>query len=577
MNIFRKYRAYIIFALEGLAEEGFLPKDSDFSAVTAEAPREASHGDIATNAAMVVAKKAGKNHREIAQKLSDRLENIEGVVSIDIAGPGFINLKLENKIWQDIVADVLSDGTSYGNSDIGGGKKINIEYVSANPTGPMHIGHARGAVVGDVLSSILLKAGYDVTKEYYINDAGAQVDKLAKSAYLRYREALGEKIEIPEGLYPGEYLKIVGEAFAKQHEKDFLDVAEEKYLPVMKDFVLKAMLAVIKHDLLELGVEHNVFVSESALISSGVVEDCIKKLEAKGLIYKGILEPPKGKKPEDWEEREQTLFKATQFGDDVDRPLKKSDGSNTYFASDIAYHDDKIKRGYNHMVLVLGADHAGYVKRMKAAVAALSDGKAKIEMLISQLVNFMEDGQPIKMSKRAGTFTTVRDVIDAVGKDVIRFIMLTKKTDTTLDFDLKKVTEQSKDNPVFYVQYAHARSYSIFRNAAEAGFKLEGAKPDFTKLKDENELALIKKIAEWPRIIESAAVAFEPHRIAFYLQELAANFHGLWNMGKDTEGLRFIIENDRELTLARLALVKAVATTVASGLNVMGVEPVMEM
>ena len=584
MNIFGQYREKIILYLNEMRAEGFIPAEISFDAVTAEPPRESSHGDISTNAAMVIAKPAGKKPREIAEELVKRLQKTEGVEKVEIAGPGFINLRLAKEIWQGMIKELLNADSSYGNSEIGGGRRVNVEYVSANPTGPMHIGHSRGAVVGDVIASLLIKAGYDVTREYYINDSGSQVENLAKSAYLRYLEALGEDIgEIPDGLYPGEYLKIVGETFAQLNERDYVDVPEKIWLPVIREFTLANMLTLIKRDLLELGVQHDVFISEAALVSEGEVEKCIKILEEKGLVYRGILEPPKGKTPEDWEPREQLLFRSTQFGDDVDRPLKKSDGTNTYFASDIAYHYNKLSRGFKKMVLELGADHGGYVKRIKAAVKALSDGEAEIDVVLHQLVNFLEDGEQVKMSKRAGTFTTVRDVIEAVGKDVLRFVMLTRKSDVVLDFDLKKVTEQSRDNPVFYVQYAHARAYSVFRNASEdmPGILKDGTGAvtleQLSLLKDESELALIKTIAQWPRVVESAAITVEPHRIAFYLQELAAAFHALWNLGKEDESLRFIIEKDKNLTTARLALVKACAVTIASGLRVIGVEPVMEM
>ncbi len=570
--------------LRELVEAGELPEDLPLDAVTAEPPRDKAHGDIATNAAMVVAKKAGKPPREIAQIIVDKLKPNKTITNIEIAGPGFINITLDNSIWYKLLKSVLELGNSYGNSDMGGGQKVNVEYVSANPTGPMHIGHARGAVVGDAVSLLLLKAGYDVTKEFYINDAGSQVDTLGRSAYLRYREALGEDIgEIPEGLYPGEYLKTVGESFARLHERDFLHADEEIWLPVIREFALESMLTLIKHDLLELGVQHDVFISEKSLVDEGAVDAGIKALEDKGLVYKGVLEPPKGKVPDDWEEREQLLFRSSDFGDDIDRPLKKSDDSNTYFASDIAYHKNKIDRGFNKMVLSLGADHSGYIKRIKAAVSALGNGQAEIDVVIHQLVNFLEDGEPVKMSKRAGVFTTVRDVVDAVGKDIVRFIMLTKKSDTVLDFDLKKVTEQSRDNPVFYVQYAHARAHSVFRKLREQMPELEGwdyqdiDNAELALLQNEQEIALIKAIAEWPRIIEAAAKFMEPHRIAFYLQDLSAIFHTLWNAGKGDVALRFIMEDNQALTKARIALVRACAITIASGLHVIGVEPVVAM
>ena len=578
MNIFEQTRKDIIGALKEV-----LPDAQNIDAVTAEPPRDAGHGDIATNAAMVVAKSAGKNPRELAAALKEKIEKFDYVEKVDIAGPGFINLTITPARWRLVLKDVLEHGTGFGNCNIGAGEPINVEYVSANPTGPMHIGHARGAVYGDALARLLQKAGYNVTKEYYINDAGNQVNNLARSAYLRYREALGEKIgEIPEGLYPGEYLKAVGEALAKAEGNRFLNQPESEWLDYVRTFVLENIMILIRSDLLELGIEHDIFSSERKLIDENKVEDAIKLLDKMGLIYQGTLEPPKGQAPEDWEPREQTLFKATQFGDDVDRPLKKSDGTNTYFSSDIAYHFDKIKRGFNKMVIVLGADHGGYQKRLKAAVKALSNNNASIEIKLYQLVNFFDDGKPVKMSKRAGTFLTVKDVVEAVGKDVVRFMMLTRKNDVVFDFDFKKVTEQSKDNPVFYVQYAHARSHSVLRTALKEIPELKETDIVFSqaavdKLTRPEEIELVKIIAQWPRMVESAAKYYEPHRIVFYLQELAAAFHAFWNKGKEDDSLRFIINDDIMLTRARLALVKALATTVASGLQVIGVEPIREM
>ncbi len=578
MNIYKHYQTHILAALDRLIIEDALPQDikelADFSSVTAEPPRDPSHGDIATNAAMVVAKKAGMNPHQLAELLQPVLQNIEGIDSVEIAGPGFINLRLNISVLHSVITHVLENGIGYGNSEMGNGQAVNIEYVSANPTGPMHIGHARGAVVGDATARLLIKAGYNITKEFYINDAGAQVDMLARSAYLRYCEALGKDIgEIPEGLYPGEYLKVVGESFAQIHGHEYVDQEEKAWLPILKEFALEAMLELIKLDLADLGVVHDVFTSEKSLQDKGAVARGIELLKEKGLIYQGVLEPPKGQKPDDWEEREQTLFRSTDYGDDVDRPLIKSDGSYTYFASDIAYHADKISRGFNKMVIALGADHGGYVKRLQAAVSALSDRKAHIDVLIYQLVNLSEDGQPVKMSKRAGMYVTVRDVVDVVGKDVLRFIMLTRKSDATLDFDLQKVREQSKDNPVFYVQYAHARIHSVLRNSDVT----LSDNPNLSLLTNPHELALMNMIAQWPRIVEAAAKHVEAHRIAFYLQELAASFHSLWNAGKDDGSLRFIIEDEPELTQARLALIKSCAITIASALQVMGVEPVREM
>jgi len=584
MHLFARVRDDILTVINQLIDDGFLPEGLQLMAITAEPPRDSTHGDVATNVAMVVAKPSGKNPREVAQAVVDRLQQYDYIASADIAGPGFINLRLADSMWSQLILQVLELEGSYGNSELGEGRDVNLEYVSANPTGPLHIGHARGAVVGDVLGMILLKAGYNVTKEYYINDAGSQVDTLAQSAYLRYLEALGRDIgEIPAGLYPGEYLKPVGQGLAEQYGDEYVDVAEDVWLPIIRSFALDSMLMVIRDDLAQMGIVHDVFTSEKSLVDGGAVENSIARLEEKGMVYQGVLEPPKGKVLDDWEPREQTLFRTEKFGDDVDRPLKKSDGSSTYFASDIAYHQNKLDRGFNEMVLILGADHGGYVKRMKAAVSAMSNGDAVIDILLYQLVNFMENGVPMKMSKRAGTFTTVRDVVDMVGKDVVRFIMLTRKSDAVLDFDIEKVKEQSRDNPVFYVQYAHARICSVLRNAAS---ELPDAIPSewnnvdasiLEKLSAAPERDMVMRIAQWPRVVEAAATAREPHRVAFYLQELAASFHTLWNAGKDDPSLRFLFENDKDLTTARLAMIKACALTLASGLQVMGVTPVQEM
>ncbi|MCD6035560.1 MAG: arginine--tRNA ligase [Rickettsiales bacterium] len=583
MNIFYTIREVILETLENLVTEGALPGGLDTTAITAEPPRDASHGDIATNAAMVLAKPASKNPREIAELIAKKLKFHDAIEHVEIAGPGFINLRLKPSVWQSIMPVILEEKIGFGNSEIGAGKKVNVEFVSANPTGPMHIGHSRGAVFGDALARLMMKAGYDVTREYYINDAGAQVDTLAKSAYLRYREALGHNIgAIPEGYYPGEYLIPVGKALADTYGNTFLSQEESEWLPVIRRFAIDAMMAMIREDLLAMGVEHDIYSSEKALHERGAVDAALEYLEAKGLVYRGILEPPKGKTPEDWEPREQTLFRSSDFGDDVDRPLKKSDGSWTYFASDIAYHLDKYQRGFNHMILELGADHGGYLKRMKAAVKALSGGEATLEIKFHQLVNFLEGGVPAKMSKRAGTFVTVRDVMDKVGRDILRFIMLTRKNDVVLDFDFQKVQEQSRDNPVFYVQYAHARARSVLRHAVEdapeAVQKLESLSTvALQKINDEDELQLLRLLASWPRTVELSAQHLEPHRITFYLQEVAASFHGLWNKGREHATLRFIIADDNELTAARLALVKAVSLVIASGLNVLGVNPVEEM
>jgi arginyl-tRNA synthetase len=487
-------------------------------------------------------------------------------------------LRIADRFWQARIGDILAAGADYGTSDVGGGRAVNVEYVSANPTGPLHLAHARGAVVGDALASLLAKVGYKVTREYYINDAGAQVDVLARSAHLRYREALGETIaQIPEGLYPGEYLKEVGQALAARDGDKWLGRPEADWLAPVRQFTIERMMEGIRADLALLGVDQEVFSSERALVDSGGVDRALTTLDERGLLYVGVLEPPKGKAPEDWEPRPQTLFRATSFGDDVDRPLKKSDGSWTYFAADIAYHYDKFRRGTPTMIDIWGADHAGYIKRMQAAVTAITGGEGALDVKICQLVRLLREGQPVKMSKRAGTFVTLREVVEEVGKGVVRFIMLTRKNDAPLDFDLAKVTEQSRDNPVFYVQYAHARARSVLRNAAAEMPGIDSVAPDLHRLTDSGELALIKLMAGWPRILESAAEAHEPHRIAFYLYDVAAAFHALWNRGKEEAGLRFLVAEDQALTAARLAMVRAMALTIASGLGIFGVEPVEEM
>ncbi|HEV7372613.1 arginine--tRNA ligase [Arenibaculum sp.] len=583
MNLFNAFAQDLSAILGDLAESGALPRGLDAAKVTVEPPREAAHGDLSTNAALVLAKQAGRKPRDIAELLAARLKEHPHVASVEIAGPGFVNLRLTDAYWRARVGDILAAGTAYGASTVGAGRGVNVEYVSANPTGPLHAAHARGAVVGDVLANLLEKAGYAVTREYYINDAGAQVQTLARSAHLRYREALGEDVgEIPPGMYPGEYLKDVGEALARRDGRKWVGVPEEEWFPAVRDFAIDEIMAGIRGDLKALGVGEQVFSSERALVASGAVEAALDALERQGLVYVGVLEPPKGKKPEEWEPRPQTLFRSSEFGDDVDRPLKKSDGSWTYFANDIAYHYDKFRRGTPLLVDVLGADHGGYVKRMVAATQAVTAREGALDVLLCQLVHLMDKGQPVKMSKRAGTFVTLRDVVDAVGRDVIRFIMLTRRSDQTLEFDYAKVTEQSKDNPVFYVQYAHARCCSVLRNAAEAdpaadltGPGLAGAPLD--RLAEPDELALVRAMANWPRVVEGAAEAHEPHRIAFYLQDLAAAFHALWNRGRDDASMRFLVEGEPELTRARLALVKAVALVIASGLEVMGVKPLEEL
>lgn len=583
MNVFSLLKSDIENQILALEKDGVLPAGSDTARITVEPPRDAAHGDAATNAAMLLSKAAGMKPRDLAEKLAEKLGTLDHIEQVEIAGPGFINLRMADDFWLSQITEVLENGKTYGNSNLGANTKMNVEYVSANPTGPMHVGHCRGAVVGDVLANLLAKAGYDVTKEYYINDAGAQVDVLARSLHLRYREVLGETIdEIPAGLYPGDYLVAPGKKLAARDGDKWVNAPEEDWLEEFRGFAIVEMMALIKEDLRLLGVDHDVFTSEAGLVAAGKVQAAFEHLEKKGDIYVGVLEPPKGKTPDDWEPRPQTLFRATEFGDDVDRPLKKSDGSWTYFASDIAYHFDKYERGFNHMIDIFGADHGGYVKRMKAATKAITGGEGDLDVKLCQLVSLFDNGEPVKMSKRAGTFVTLRDVVERVGKDVVRFIMLTRKNDATLDFDFAKVTEQSKDNPVFYVQYAHARVNSVFRQAREAfpnqdfsDAALVGA--DLSALASEDEKMLVRRMAEWPRIVEQAAVAHEPHRIAFFLSEIAAEFHALWNKGRDNTALRFIVADDLAVTQARLAMIRAAALVIASGLDVLGVAPVEEM
>jgi arginyl-tRNA synthetase len=579
MNPYRHFIGVIEAALGAMQAAGELPPGLDFAAITAEPPRDPAHGDIATNAAMVLAKAAKKKPREIADALLPRLKADADVVDGAIAGPGFINLKLSDSFWLARLGECLKEDLAYGDSTMGAGEKVNVEYVSANPTGPLHVAHARGAVVGDALANLLAKAGYAVTKEYYINDAGAQVDALGRSTYLRYKEALGEQIgTIPEGLYPGEYLKDVGAAIAKRDGARWIGKPEADWLPEMRSFAVAFLMEEIRADLDTLGVHMDVYTSERALVEAGAVDRAYKDLEGKGLIYTGRLEPPKGQKPDDWEDRDQTLFRATRFGDETDRPLKRSDGSWAYFANDIANHYDKFRRGFGDMIDVWGADHGGYVKRMKAAVGAITDGKGELDVKLCQLVRVMRNGELVRMSKRAGTFVTLRDLLDEVGPDVVRFTMLTRKNDAPFDFDLAKATEQSRDNPVWYVQYGHARSRSVMRQASAAGIAVDGLdSAPLDRLGDASERALVRQIAQWPRQVEAAAVAHEPHRIAFYLYDLAAAFHAHWNRGRDDPALRFIVEQDRELTRARLALVQAVGIVIGSGLKVFGVTPVEEM
>ena len=572
-----------------LAAEGGWPAGIDLSRVVVEPPRDASHGDMATNAAMVLAKEARVKPRDLAEAIAARLRADPLIAAVDVAGPGFINLTLKPQVWADALRTVLREGLAYGKSAMGAAEKVNVEYVSANPTGPMHVGHCRGAVFGDALVSLLAFAGYDVTREYYINDAGAQVDVLARSAYLRYREALGQSIgEMPEGLYPGDYLKPVGQALAAEYGDKLLTMAEGAWLPAVRAKAIAMMMEEIRGDLAALNIKHDVFFSERSLIEAGNnrVTETIDYLRSKGDVYEGRLPPPKGGPIEDYEDREQTLFRATAYGDDVDRPLVKSDGGYTYFASDIAYHKDKFDRGFRNLVDVWGADHGGYIKRVQAAIKAVTSGQATLDVKIVQLVRLLRNGEPVKMSKRSGDFVTLREVVDEVGSDAVRFMMLFRKNDAVLDFDLAKVIEQSKDNAVFYVQYGHARGHSIFRNAREVVPDLPeeaGARAEFLgqaaveKLTDPAELSLLRLLALYPRMIEAAAAAHEPHRIAFYLDDLASEFHALWTRGRDLPYLRFIINNDAEITKARLALVQGVVSLLASGLAILGVHAPDEM
>ena len=583
MNIYSEFNEKINVIIEKLCEAGTLPRGLELLDVSVEAPRDSAHGDLSTNAAMVLAKNAGMKPRDFAALIVEELSKLPVVSAADVAGPGFINARLNDDVWRECLRDVLHAGVTFGASTIGQGQHINVEYVSTNPTGPLHVGHARGAIVGDALCSLLQKAGYEVRREYYVNDAGAQVDALARSVYLRYCEALGEDIgEFPENLYPGDYLVTLGSDLATEFSDRWQNLSEENWLAEIRGIAIERMMMLIRADLAAIGVNHDVFTSERDLVEAGRVDQVLQILDEKGLLYTGTLEPPKGKQPEDWEPRPQTLFKASEFGDDTDRPLKKSDGSWTYFAADIAYHLDKFQRGSPTLINVWGADHGGYVKRMQAAMKALTDGRAVVDVKICQIVKLMERGKPAKMSKRSGTFVTLQELVDVVGGDVVRFIMLTRKNDAQLEFDLARVTEQSRENPVFYVQYAHARCRSVLRMAKAAFENLELgceslASSELGRLSDASELALIKQLAGWPRLIESAAEVHEPHRVAFYLYDLAAAFHSHWTKGKDNSSLRFIVEDDELTTAARLALVRGVETVIASGLDLMGVTTVEEM
>jgi arginyl-tRNA synthetase len=580
MNLFQDLRTLVIAELAAMADAGELPPGLDTSGVAMEPPRDPLHGHMATNAAMVLAKPAGMPPRRIADALAVRLMRDPRVAVAEVAGPGFLNITLQTVVWQQMIGAVLHKGTMFGRSTLGQGRRMNVEYVSANPTGPLHVGHTRGAVFGDALAAVLEFAGWDVTREYYINDGGAQVDVLARSAYERYREACGHAPEIAEGLYPGDYLVPVGEALKTQFGDSLLDRPEADWLDTVRDIATAMMMDMIREDLALLGVKMDVFYSEKSLYGTGRIEAAIAALDAKGLIYRGILEPPKGKLPEDWEPREQVLFRSTAHGDDVDRPIMKSDGAWTYFAPDIAYHYDKVTRGFDALIDVFGADHGGYVKRMKAAVSALSDGRVLLDIQLCQLVKLMKNGEEFKMSKRSGNFVTLRDVVGEVGASVTRFVMLTRKNDAPLEFDFARVLEQSKENPVFYVQYAHARVHSVLRRAREAGVDVSDtalAGADLSRLDHAAELKLARQIGEWPRLLEIAARTHEPHRIAFYLYELASDFHSLWNRGNDEPALRFLQEGDPATSQSKIALIRATAVVISTGLGILGVEPLDEL
>jgi len=583
MNVYQHYALVVGDALHAMTAAGELPAGLDLGRVGVESPRDPAHGDLTTNAAMVLAKPAGLKPRRIAEGLAAILAAADGVASAEVAGPGFINLRLTLSMWHRVLGSIIAEGGGYGRSAAGAGQKVNVEYVSANPTGPLHVGHCRGAIFGDALAELLAETGHEVTREYYINDAGAQVDVLARSAFLRYREALGEEIgDIPAGLYPGSYLKPVGEALAEKFGRSLAGQPESEWLEPVRDMAIAMMMAMIRDDLAQLNIRHDVITSERSLHEGGAIAATVEDLRARGLIYQGSLPPPKGQVPEDWEDREQTLFRATDFGDDIDRPLIKSDGSYTYFAADVAYARDKIERGFDELVYVLGADHGGYVKRLEAVAAALSGGRVRLIVRLCQLVKLFRGGEPVRMSKRAGEFVTLRDVVDEVGPDVVRFMMLMRKNDAPLDFDFQKVTEQSRDNPVFYLQYAHARIASVFRNAAEevGAEAIDDAAlgaADLALLDDDAELQIIRRLAEYPRMIEQASVAHEPHRVAFYLHDLAGDFHALWNKGKESPQLRFIFKDQLHVTVARLAFLRAIRYVIGNGLRILGVKPLEEM
>ena len=582
MNIYQDVEHMLMEALNKVLSPTDIGK-IDQSLINVEPPRDKGHGDVATNVAMIFAKILSIKPSDLAIKICNELDRNDDVSAVEVAGPGFINIKLVDEVWFKSLHFILKSGKDYGSSALGAGQKINIEYVSANPTGPLHAAHARGAVVGDALARLLMKTGYEVCKEYYINDAGSQVDILGKSTFLRYQELLGDdSIVIPEGHYPGAYLKDIAAEIVEKDGNKWLSKSVEERLDAFRKYSVQMMMEKVKADLNSLGIEMDIFSSEQSLIQSGGVDSVLNILEDRELLYEGVLDPPKGKQSENWISRPQRLFKSTLFGDDVDRAIQKTDGSWTYFASDIAYHYDKYKRGFTEMIDIWGADHGGYVKRMQSAVNAVTFDEAKLDVKICQIVHMLRDGKPVRMSKRSGDFITIEDVVTAVGKDVIRFIMLTRKNDQVLEFDFDKVVEQSRDNPVFYVQYAHARCCSVLRNAnignTGGSFKKSNfCSNNLSLLTDENELNVIKILTNWPRIIQGAAKAHEPHRIAFYLSDLAAAFHSLWNKGKEDEKLRFIVEDDKELSLARLSLVKAIAIVIASGLEVIGIEAAEEL
>ena len=580
MNLFTHVREILIDILHDLSTQGILPADTDFSQITVEPPKDSRHGDMATNAAMVLSKSVETKPRELAKIISESLSQNEIVLSVDIAGPGFINISLSEACWHSLLSCVLLNGINFGRSNIGYSKKVNVEFVSANPTGPLHVGHTRGAVFGDALASLLSYSGYEVTREYYINDGGAQVDVLARSVFLRYQEAFGKEVVFEDGTYPGDYLIPIALKLKDKVGDAYLQKSEDKWLPEFRDYAVQAMMDLIKSDLDLLGIEMDTYFSEKSLYDSGQIEAALDRLKNNGLIYKGILEPPKGKKTEDWEPREQTLFKSTLHGDDVDRPVLKSDGTWTYFAPDIAYHFDKITRGFDLLIDIFGADHGGYVKRMKAAVSALSSGEVPLDIKLCQLVKLYQNGEPFKMSKRAGNFVMLRDLVEEVGPDVTRFVMLTRKNDAALDFDFQKVLEQSRENPVFYVQYAHARIKSVIRKAEELDIDISDSALSETNLNGlthSSELSLIKKIAEWPRLVEVAARLYEPHRIAFYLFDLSSQLHAHWSKGSDNPDLRFLHNDNLVKTQSKIALARAVSIVISSGLAILGVKPAEKM